>query len=595
MQFNKLAKVFNKLENTTKRLVMLEILVELFKEAPTTVLKKVVYLTSGKISPDYEDVDFGIAEKMVVKAIAKAMGTTEKKIDKSYRRLGDLGSVAEEQMQNVGQKSIDSFFPGGKEKQTKITVTELWEKLHKIAKTEGKGAINKKIKYLLGLYSQTSPIESKYLTRIILSQLRLGVKDLSIIEALSQAFSDRPDAREIIEHAYNIRCDIGEVAEVLAKKGLMKVANMSVQVGRPIRMMAAQRMNSIEEILEKLGGKCALEYKYDGERVQAHITNNQVKLFSRNLNDISNMYPDICKELIKAINSNDIIIEGEITAWDTEKNNLKPFQTLMIRKRKYGIEKAIKNVPVKVFLFDVLYKNGQSLLSNTYQQRREILKNSIISKNHLIEIAKCSIVSTPNEFENVFQKAINYGCEGVMAKELRDSSIYQAGNRGFLWIKHKFDYTSTFADSYDFVVVGGFYGKGRRKGTLGTLLMAAYNPIKNVYETVCKLGSGFSDENLQQITNELEKLKANEKPKDVSAKIEPDIWIYPDKVYEVQGADLSTSPVHTCALDEIQADSGIAIRFPRFIRFREDKNPEQITTSDEIINAYKKQRLMNKQ
>ncbi|MFW9922456.1 MAG: DNA ligase, partial [Candidatus Thorarchaeota archaeon] len=198
------------------------------------------------------------------------------------------------------------------------------------------------------------------------------------------------------------------------------------------------------------------------------------------------------------------------------------------------------------------------------------------------------------DFEEYFEKAIENGCEGIMAKDIRNETPYQAGNRGFLWIKHKFDYSTSFADSYDFVVIGGFYGKGRRKGTLGTLLMAAYNPELERFETVCKLGSGFTDEDLIKITDEFMKLKSKEKPKDVFSKMEPDVWIYPSRILEIQGADLSTSPVHTCAMDEIKKDFGIAIRFPRFVRYRDDKQAELATTTNEVIDAYKSQRLQNK-
>ena len=588
MKYSTLSKTYKELDSTTKRLEMIDILIDLFKNTKKDVFRKVVYLTSGKIGADYKDLELGFADRMVIKAIAKAVGKSESSVNQLFKQKGDLGEVAEELIGKTGQQNLGVFF------QTKdsdsLTIDDIWETLHKISSTEGKGSNEKKTRLLIGLYAKTSPLEAKYLTRTVLSQLRLGVKDLTIIEAFARTFGDGKEAREIIEHAYNVTSDIGEVGEVLALKGLTGVKEIKIQVGRPIRMMAAQRMASIEEILEKMGGQCALEFKYDGERVQAHVSKESIIMYSRNLNDITSMYPDVEKALREAFNSNNVIVEGEITAWDPETEKLKPFQLLMSRKRKYDIEKMMQKIPVKVFLFDILFANGNSLLNKSYPDRRKILE-SLVQKNDVIEPASREIVDSTSGFENYFEYAIENGCEGIMAKDVRKETSYQAGNRGFLWIKHKFDYTEAFADSFDFVVIGGFYGKGRRKGTLGTLLMASYNSELDRYESVCKLGSGFTDEDLLKITEEFLAIKVDKKPKDVVSKMVPDVWIDPIKVLEIQGADLSTSPVHTCALDEIKKDNGIAIRFPRFIRFRDDKGPEDATTTSEIVTYYKSQRL----
>ena len=593
MKYSILSNIFKKLDSTTKRLEMIEILIELFDITPIEDFRQVIYLTSGKIGADFKDLDFGFADKMVIKAIAKAVGKPVNQVSELYKQKGDLGEVAELLIEKTGQQHLGAFFQtSASEEKKSLTIEDVWDNLHKIVKIEGKGSTDKKTNILLGIFSEASPNEAKYITRTILTQLRLGVKDLTIIEALARKFGDGKEARVKIERAYNVTSDIGEVGEILVRYGMKGIENVTIQVGRPIRMMAAQRMASIEEILEKLGGECALEFKYDGERVQGHILNDDVSLYSRNLNEISNMYPDVKEALKSSLKSKDIIVEGEITAWDPVGEKLKPFQILMSRKRKHGIEEAVQSIPVKVFLFDILYIDGESLLEKSYPQRRKILE-SIISDNEIIVLSSRKIVSTPESFEEYFEKAIENGCEGIMAKDTREETQYQAGSRGFLWIKHKFDYSESFADSYDFVVVGGFYGKGRRKGTLGTLLMAAFNSEEERFETVCKLGSGFSDEDLAKVTEELMKLKIDQRPKDVISKMIPDVWIQPTKVYEIQGADLSTSPIHTCALDEIKKDTGIAIRFPRFIRFRDDKNPEQTTTTSEIIAAYKNQRTKN--
>ena len=588
MKYSILANIFKQLDSTTKRLEMIDILITLFEKTPVDDFRKVIYLTSGKIGADYQELEFGFADKMVIKAIAKAVGKEEKKVSQLFKQKGDLGEVAEILMQQTGQQHLGAFFQTT-DAQSSLELADLWANLHKIVQIEGKGSTSKKTNILLGIYSKATPLEAKYITRTVLTQLRLGVKDLTIIEALARMTDKPKEARTEIEHAYNITSDIGEVGETLVKNGLTGIKEISIRVGRPIRMMAAQRMASVEEILEKLGGKCALEFKYDGERVQGHLAGKNISLYSRNLNEISRMYPDVKDALRKSLNAEEAIVEGEITAWDPIKEKLNSFQILMSRKRKHGIDEAVDTIPVKVFLFDILYLNGKSLLEKSYPERRKLLE-SIVSDSEIIECASREIVSSPEQFVTYFENAIESGCEGIMAKDIREKTQYQAGNRGFLWIKHKFDYSEAFADNYDFVVVGGFYGKGRRKGTLGTILMAAYNTEEGVFETVCKLGSGFSDEDLAKITEELLAIKVDSQPKDVISNLKPDVWVQPIKVYEIQGADLSTSPVHTCALDEIKRDAGIAIRFPRFIRYREDKDPEQATTTSEVIAAYRNQR-----
>ena len=595
MRYAILAEIYRKLDATQKRLEMIDILIELFDKTELENIRIVIYLTSGKIGADFEDLDIGIAEKMVIKAIAKAVGKSEEIVTALFAKKGDLGEVVEAFKAKSTQQGLEAFLTDGKTAaEESLTVREVWETLNKIANLEGKGSAAKKINTLVGLYAKATPLEAKYITRTVLSQLRLGVRDLTIIEALARKYCTEKDARKVIEHAYNVTSDIGFVGEILARKGLEAVRQIKIQVGRPIRMMAAQRLPSTEEILEKLGGKCALEFKYDGERVQAHKNGDKITLFSRNLNDISTMYPDVRDALKASITASKAIVEGEIVAWDPQAERLRPFQILMSRKRKYDISEMKEKIPVKVFLFDLLFVDGENYLLKAYPQRRTKLEE-IIKEEEIITLASQEIVTNASEFEAFFETAIESGCEGVMAKDIRETAIYQAGNRGFLWIKHKFDYSSAFADSYDFVVVGGFYGKGRRKGMLGTLLMAAYNPEKEIFETVCKLGSGFSDEDLAKITKELMALRTPEKPKEVASKLEADVWFYPTKVFEIRGADLSTSPVHTCALNEIKEDMGIAIRFPRFIRFREDKKPEFATTTKEIIDAYKEQRLLKKE
>ena len=312
MKYSILADIFKQLDSTTKRLEMIDILISLFEKTPVDDFKKVIYLTSGKIGADYQELEFGFADKMVIKAIAKAVGKEEKKVSELFKQKGDLGEVAEILMQQTGQQHLGAFFQTA-DSQSSLELANLWTNLHKIVQIEGKGSTSKKTNILLGIYSKATPLEAKYITRTVLTQLRLGVKDLTIIEALARMTDEPKEARIEIEHAYNITSDIGEVGETLVKNGLAGIKEISIQVGRPIRMMAAQRMASVEEILEKLGGKCALEFKYDGERVQGHLAGEKISLYSRNLNEISRMYPDVKRALRKSLKADEVIVEGEIT------------------------------------------------------------------------------------------------------------------------------------------------------------------------------------------------------------------------------------------------------------------------------------------
>jgi DNA ligase-1 len=353
--------------------------------------------------------------------------------------------------------------------------------------------------------------------------------------------------------------------------------------------MLAERLSSPEEILEKLNGKCIAEYKYDGERIQIHKKNEKIILYSRRLENISKQYPDLIKLIKRHVIPKEAILEAECVAIDIDTEEMKPFQELMHRRRKYGIEKAVKNYPVSLFIFEMLYINGKDLTLKTYMYRRQILEENI-KTGRRVKIAKNIITNKTDELEKFFFEAIENGCEGIICKAIGKKSVYQAGSRGWLWIKYKRDYKSHMSDTVDLVIVGAYHGRGKRAGKYGTLLLAAYNLEKNVFETITKIGTGFTDEDLVKIPKILEKHRITKKDQRVKSLIEADLWFKPVVVIEVLGAEITLSPIHVCAQDVIRKGSGVAIRFPRFTgKYRFDKAAEDATSTKEVVKMYQKQ------
>ena len=288
------------------------------------------------------------------------------------------------------------------------------------------------------------------------------------------------------ERAYSISSDLGRVARVVAEKGIEGIKKFEVAVGEPIRPMLAERLSSPEEILEKLGGKCVAEYKYDGERIQAHKRGGDVALFSRRLENISDQYPDVVGFVRANIKAGEAVVEGECVAMDLDTGEMRPFQELMHRRRKYEIEKTMEDYPVSWFMFDALYIDGKDLTLKPYPIRRKALEKAVTESDR-VRLTRALFTSNPKDLEKFFLEAIEDGCEGLVCKSVTDDSVYQAGARGWLWIKYKRDYKSEMTDAVDLVVVGAFHGRGKRAGAYGALLMATYNAGADVFETVTKM------------------------------------------------------------------------------------------------------------
>ncbi len=578
MLYSFIADIYEKIEETTKRLEIIDHLVNLFKETNTNLIDKVVYLTQGKLYPDYIGVEIGIAEKLAMRAIAISTGNNLEKIRTFYKKVGDIGLVAEKVLKSRKQSTLFK---------EQLTVNRVYTTLDKIAKTSGPGSLNIKLKYISSLFNDATPKEAKYIIRTVTGKLRLGVADYTVLDALAIAYTGDKSNRPTLERAYNLSSDLGTIAKTVASEGLKGIKSYRITINRPVRPMLSERLETVHEIIEKLNGKCIAEYKLDGERIQIHKNGSLIKLFSRRLENITNHYPDVIDLAMIYLKADKVITEAECVAVNPDTGKLLPFQELMHRRRKYEINKALIDYPVSLFFFDILYLDGEDLTQRPYLERREKLKQ-LVTQDDRIKIVPSIYSDDPKEIENFLGEAIANGCEGIMAKD--PNGIYRAGAREFSWIKLKREYGSELGDTLDLVIVGAFYGRGRRAGKYGAFLLTAYDKDNDMFRSVSKIGTGFTDETLEKIPKILAPYKIDHIHARVDSKLEADVWFIPHIVIEVIAAEITISPIHTCCMNAIRKGSGLALRFPKYTgRLRNNKAPEDATTVKEIEEIYKGQ------
>jgi len=584
MKFSIIVETFEKMENTTKRLELTQHLVDLFKNTPSDLISKVVYLIQGKLRPDFDGVELGVAEKLAIRAISKSSGIPIKKIEEVYNQDGDLGQAASKILE---QKTQTTFV------KEPITTERVYETLYKIAELEGSRSQDMKMKYIASLLNDATPLEARFILKILLGTLRLGIADNTVMDALAIAYTGSKENREVLETAYNVSSDLGKVAEAIATKGLDGTKKFEVSVFNPIRPMLADRVKSEQEALEKLGTEFAAEYKLDGERVQIHLRGEKVVLFSRRLENITSYYPDIVEKIPKTLKAKDAILEAEAVAINEDTGEFLPFQELMHRRRKYNVDKAVEKYPITINFFDALYLDGKSYLDMPYSQRRKTLEDIVVQDNfaRLVPMTK---VKTENEIEEFLENSINAGCEGLMLKVL--DAPYRAGMRGSNWLKLKREYRNELGDSLDLVVIGAFFGRGRRTGRYGTLLLATYNDDDDIFPSICKVGTGFTDENLDQFYQLLsDKVTLKKNPR-IDSQMEPDVWFEPELVIEIVASEITLSPIHKAAKDIIRKGSGLALRFPKFTgKIRFEKAAEDASTDQEVVSLYKGQKKIKQE
>ena len=582
MEFSIISEMFEMMEKTTKRIELTNILVELLKKTPKKIIPNVVYLLQGIIRPNFEGVELGIAEKLAIRAISKSAGLPIKKIEDDYRECGDLGITAS----NILKIKTQTTFTA-----EKITVERVYETLFKIAKLEGKGSQDLKMKYISSLLNDATPLEAKFVLKILLGTLRLGIAENTVMDALAIAFTGKKENRVQIENAYNVSSDLGKVSLIVATDGIDEIKKFKISLFSPIRPMLADRVQSEKDVIKKMPEQFAAEYKLDGERVQIHKQSDKIILFSRRLENITQYYPDIVENIGKSLNVNEGIFEAEIVPINENTGEFLPFQELMHRRRKYKLDKAVSQYPITVNFFDVLYYDKKDCLNLECSERRKILEQ-IVHEDNFSKLVPMLFVKNENEIEDFLENSINAGCEGLMLKA--PSAPYRAGMRGSNWLKLKREYRNELGDSLDLIVIGAYFGRGRRTGLYGTLLLATYNPENDNLPSICKVGTGFTDESLDQLYQILSNKVTLKKNPRIVSEMKADIWFEPELVLEIVASEITLSPIHKTGLDLIRKSSGFALRFPKFTgKIRYEKAVEDASTGEEVFALYKRQSKIN--
>lgn len=593
MKFKELALYFEKIEDNNSRLVITELLADLFKKLTKDEIRLTIYLLQGRVAPLYEKIEFGMAEKMVIKSVVKALNLEQRLFNERYKKIGDLGQTVEQ-----FKKEIPSF----DEKELKID--EVYQELYQLATAVGEGSQEKKINLLVNLIGRLDSLSCRYLVRIPLGIMRLGFSDMTVLDAFSWMIKGDKSLRSFIEKAYHVYPDLGWLGYMLKEKGIEGIKKIKPVIGIPILMMRAERLSSAKEIIEKIG-RCAVEPKYDGFRLQIHYRekDQSVRLFSRNLEDVTFMYPDLVEGVKKQMKVREIIFEGEAVGFNPQTGDFLPFQETVQRKRKYHIEEKIKEIPLKLFAFELLYLDGESLIEEEFLKRRKKLTQTIISRGDLfsetIIMSPEFIIEDEKKLELYFDEQVSKGLEGVVAKKL--DGVYQPGGRGWNWIKYKRSYSSKIEDTIDCLVMGYDLGKGKRASFgIGAFLVGVFDEENDRFVTVAKIGTGLTDEEWRNLKIQSSKFKVQKKPNqyEVDQAMEVDVWIAPSIVVEIKADEITRSPVHTAGRKmklsktgqaQIVDIPGYALRFPRLEKFRDDKRPEEVTTLKELVTMYQEQ------
>ena len=575
MQFRELTQYFEKLETTSSRLSLIEILAQLFKETPAEEIEKIVYLIQGRLAPFFAPIEIGMAEKTVAESLANAYGLSREDLLKNYQRLGDMGLAAYE-LAKSSEFKVQS---------AQLTVTEVVDVLLQIANTKGNGTVEKRQTLLSGLLKKLDPISAKHLVRIPLGNTRLGIGDPTVLDALATAKLGDKSQRKLLEGAYNRTSDLGLIAKTLWDKGLPAVQKLELRVGYPVRSELCERLPNPEKVIEKMGEVDA-QYKYDGFRVQLHKNGDIVRMFSRNLEEMTHMFPELTEAVKKQIKAKTIILDSEALAYNPESEEFLPFQETTKRRRKHGIAEMAKSLPLKAFVFDILYKDGESLIDQPLTKRMEILKEVLPEDDVLIR-TKNQTVMDAKTLSLLLEDAISKGLEGLVIKKLE--SPYEAGARNFNWVKLKRHSSGELNDTIDCVILGYISGKGKRTAFgAGALLVGVYDKEKDEFVTVSKIGTGLTDEEWREIHRRADAISLEHKPARVSSNIIPSVWIEPKIVIEILADEITRSPIHTAG--KTATDPGYALRFPRLVSFREaDKKPEDATSVKELIEMYQLQ------
>lgn len=578
MKFSYVSEVFNEIEQKSSRITITKLLADLFAKATPDEAAIISYLSLGNLNPTYIGTKFNFAEKSMYKVVGSLLKTSASSVKTKTKKYGDVGLVIEKE----GWKP---------KKDGHLTVLQIDKKLRDFLEVSGTGSQELKEKKLLDLLSHLDTLSAKYVVRVVLGKLRLGFSDMTLLDAFSWMKTGDKSLRKQLENAYNISADIGLIINVLKDKGIKKIDHMQVTPGVPIRPAAAERLPSAQAIIKKIGS-CVAQPKLDGFRLQVHVFKDGrkkvVRFFSRNLQDMSHMFPDLYKTTSK-LSTKEFVAEGEAIAYDVETGTFLPFQETVKRRRKYGIEAMAKDVPLKLYFFDLLYIGGKSLLDKTHEQRRKLLLSLFKGKKESIVAPLDEVkVKTAKELEDYFSHNISVGLEGLVVK--REDAMYQPGKRNFNWIKLKRQETGHIEDTLDCVILGYYAGHGKRASFgIGALLVGVYNKKEDSFETIAKIGTGLSDKGWRDQKKMCDKIEVKSKPKNVECAKElvPDVWVNPEIVCLIRADEITLSPLHSAGATKTH--HGFALRFPRIMGYRPDKSAKETTTVKEVERLYEDQ------
>ena len=557
-----MAEAFERLERTPSYLEKNSIIVELLKRTPAEEMECVVYLMLGRPWPAYVSKETGVGLQQLKKAVASASGYSPTEVDRLMREVGDLGEITRRLL--AKKKQVTLFAEP-------LTVRKVFEQTKALPEITGEGSVDRKISSIAELLSSGTPPEAKFIVRTVLGDLRIGVAEGRLRDAIASAFSVPPEA---VEHAYMLTTDYAVVAKA-ATGGERRLERLGLTVGHPVNPMLAQRAESLEEILKRMGGKAAFEIKLDGIRVQVHKDGGAVTLFTRRMEDYTSMFPELLEPLRQAIKPKRAIVDGELVAIDKRTGRPMPFQEVLKRRRKYDIREVAEQIPIEIHLFDVLMREWENVLDLDYLQRRALLERMVEPLAGKVMVVKQLVSGNTLEIKKFLDESLRMGHEGLLAKDLR--SNYRAGRREFLWLKLK-----PTLETLDLVVVGGLYGKGKRAGYFGSYVLAARDGETGRFKTVSKCGSGYTDEDLKELTKLFKRIQLKKPHPDVDIELDCDAYFEPEIVFEMVYEEIQRSP-------EEKHTSAFGLRFPRYVRMREDRRPEEVNTVQDVEALYKRQ------
>ena len=563
MTFAELAGYLDRMESTSSRNELVRTLAEIYQKSSADEIQPITYLIQGRLVPFFEPVEIGLGDRLVISAIAQAFDRPVDEVDRLFGKVGDLGLVA---AQLSARKKGES-----------VSVSEVHARLTEIAGASGTGSVEKKRSLFASLLKQVDPTSAKHLVRIALGKLRLGIGDPTVLDALSFAKKGDRSLRPLLEGAYNRTSDLGLIAKTFWSGGEKSVNALKVTVGRPIRSQLAERLPNPEAVIKRLG-LVAVQPKYDGIRVQIHKNGKDVRIFSRNLEDFTLMFAELATAA-RLLKHRSLILDGEAIAYSREAEEYVPFQLTASRRRKHGIEEAAKELPLSAFIFDILYRDGRDLTELPYEKRLDIV-DEVIKGSSVLLPAPIIKTDSVDVLTKTLLDYISQGLEGVVVK--RPDSPYQAGARNFNWVKLKRHTSGQLNDTVDLVLLGYYFGKGKRvEFGVGALLAGVYDKKNDRFVTITKLGTGLSDAEWREVHKRADKLQVDKKPARVDSALVPDVWLKPEVVVEVLADEITPSPRHT---------AGYALRFPRIVSFRgADKRAEDATTVTEVVEMFQQQ------